>query len=72
MKIWHCSYDWHGGWGAYQTYEIVCVAETKERAIELAMKSAGEFGSNKNDWSAEEMFNNINEESAYYVSSRCS
>lgn len=70
MKIWHCSYDWQGSWGAYQRYEYVCVAETKELAIELAMKDAGEFGKGIENWSAEEI--NITEENAHYISSRSS
>lgn len=70
MKIWHCSYRWSGGWGAYQEYEYVCVAETKERAIELAMKDTVEFGKNIELWSATEV--DASKENACYISSQCS
>ena len=32
FKVWHASYSWHGGWGAYQEYEVIVVAESASRA----------------------------------------
>ncbi len=33
LKAWHASYSWRGGWGAFQEYEAVVIAETQSAAL---------------------------------------
>lgn len=54
MKLWHCSYQWYGAFGAFQYYDCIAIADTAEKAIELAMSKC-EFGKTKEDWSATEI-----------------
>ena len=46
LRAYHCKYDWHGGWGAYQTYDLIVVAESREKALEACM-SYGSFNSTR-------------------------
>ena len=36
-KVWHCRYDWSGGWGAYQEYQCVVIAEIESKALGMAL-----------------------------------
>jgi hypothetical protein len=54
LKVWKVSYYWTGSWGAYQTYEYVCVAETAKQAIQMAMEDCGDKPDPQN-WYAEEI-----------------
>lgn len=54
MKLWHCQYRWYGGFGAYQFYDCISIADTSDKAIELAMGLC-KFGEPKENWTAEEI-----------------
>lgn len=38
MKVWRAEYYWGGGYGAYQSYYAVVVAETKSVALGLVLE----------------------------------
>ena len=66
-KVWHCTHDWRGGWGAYEENECVVIAETKSKAIGMALMAYPE--TNPQDWSATEI---PLEEGVHHISSRSS
>ena len=68
MKVWHCSYNWRGGWGAYQEYECIVIAEIKDKALGMALMQYPD--TIPADWSAEEI--PTDKELVYQVSERCS
>jgi hypothetical protein len=70
MKIFHVSYQWCGGWGAYQEYEFIVVAETADKAIGMAVQFNPNTETSKEWWSATEIPTNT--ELVYRVSSASS
>ena len=67
MKIWHCSYDWYGSYGAYEQYECIVIAEIESKAIGMALMQYPD--TNPSDWSAREI---PFEEGVHQISGRCS
>ena len=67
LKVWKVSYYWNGGWGAYQTYEYVCVAENETQAIELAISDSGE--KDRTNWYATEI--NVDKAEAHQINQQC-
>ena len=53
MKVYIASYYWSGRYGAYQEYNYVIIAETKEVALGLALESNKE--SQWENWVIEEI-----------------
>ena len=70
MNIFHVSYRWSGGWGAYQEYEFIVVAETADKAIGMALQNNPRTEASKDCWSATEIPTNT--ELVYQVSSASS
>ena len=68
MRVWHCSYDWYGSYGAYQRYEYICIADTKDEAIQMAMNDSREGGKDRSNWGAVEI--DITTKAAHYISQR--
>lgn len=52
-KVWHCSYRWSGGYGAYEELEVIVVAEIKSKAIGMAVMEHSR--TLPKCWSAEEI-----------------
>ena len=67
MKIWHCSYDWYGSYGAYQYYECIVIAEIKDKALGMVLMEYPD--TNPQDWSAVEI---PFEEGVTHISNRSS
>jgi hypothetical protein len=53
MKAWHCRYRWHGGYGAYQDYDCIVIAEIKSKALGMALMEYPD--TSPEDWEAEEI-----------------
>ena len=70
MKVFHVSYHWSGGWGAYQEYEFIVVAETADKAIGMVVQSNPNTVASKDCWYATEIPTNA--ELVYGVSSASS
>lgn len=68
MKVWHCSYDWNGGWGAYQQYECIVIAEIKDKALGMALMHYADTIPSR--WEAVEI--PTNKELVHHISSRSS
>ena len=66
-KAYYCNYDYRGGWGAYQTYNLIVVAESAEKALEVCI-GWGSFGETKekNLWTIVEI--QLNKPHTIYVS----
>lgn len=67
LKTWICKYDWYSR-GAIQQYGYVCIAETKEDALKLAIEDSGELYY-KECWEVTEI--STDSSKAYYVHSYC-
>lgn len=67
-KAWHCTYDWRGGWGAYEEIECVVIAEIKDKALGMALMEYPE--TNAQDWSATEI--PLDKMGVHHISSRSS
>lgn len=52
-KIWHCSYNWHGSYGAFRECECVVIAEIESKAIGMALMEYSD--THAGGWSAEEI-----------------
>ncbi len=68
MKVFKCSYDWHGGWGAYQEYEYIVVTSCASAALGLCLESEPETVASL--WEIKEV--DTSKEKAHYISSRSS
>lgn len=66
MKVWYCGYYWSNTHGSFHTYDYVCVAETSERALELAKADAPNTYSVGN-WFVEEI--KTDKESLHFINS---
>ncbi len=66
MKVWHCSYNWYGAYGAYEEHECIVIAEIKDKALGMALMNYPD--TNAKDWSANEI--PTDSELVYHVSSR--
>lgn len=70
MKIWHCSYYWSGGYGAYQQYEYIVIADTNEEASQMVMKACEEendYKTQRKDWIVTEI---PMEKGTHYISEK--
>jgi hypothetical protein len=67
-KVWHCQYYWSGGWGAYQEYDVIAIAETKSRAHTWVVMQYPD--TEPKDWSITEI--PTDKDGTHYISSRCS
>lgn len=75
MKTWHCEYQWYGSYGAYQTADCICFANSKEEAIQFAenyYNSMYDDGHkcNAQDWTATELTSESGQ--VHHISSRSS
>ena len=67
-KVWSCHYDYRGGWGAFQEYRCIVVAEIESKALGMALM---EFPDTcPEDWSAYEI--DITKENVHFISSASS
>jgi hypothetical protein len=67
-KCFSVSYGWSGGYGAFQDYCWIVIAETKEKAIGMACQANPETSAAPDCWSAQEI--PLSEQGVYYVSER--
>lgn len=68
MNTYHCSYSWTGGWGAFQEYDAIVIAETESVALGLLLEAYSDTSAC--DWSIEKVDTNHN--TVVHVNSRCS
>lgn len=62
-KCWSCSYICHGDIGLYEDYECIVIAETKSKALALALKEYPDTVSTC--WLAKEI--PLNKEGVYHI-----
>ncbi len=67
MKVFIAKYSWYGKYGAFQDYNYVIVAETKNVALGLALETHKETDAQY--WEFEEI--DPNKQSINWVSERC-
>lgn len=67
MKAWHCSYYQSFGYGAYQEYDCIVVAEIQSKALGMALMNYPDTIAEH--WSATEI--PIDKEGVHEISSRC-
>lgn len=65
MKIFKCSYEWRGGYGAYQQYEYVVVTSCGSAALGLCLEAQPD--TKAADWEIKEI--NVSQEEAHFISS---
>lgn len=68
LRVWQCSYSWSGGWGAFQDYEVVVVAEIESKAIGMAVQEFKE--TDPKLWKAFEI--PTDKEGVHFISERSS
>jgi len=68
LKVFHCSYYWHGNRGAFEEIETIVVAECESVALGLALTEYP--SSSKEDWSVTEI--KTDKQQVTEISMRCS
>jgi hypothetical protein len=66
-KVWHCSHNWYGSHGAYESDDCVVIAEIKDKAIGMALMEYP--NTQPKDWSAYEI--SLEKEGVHHINSRC-
>ena len=67
MKIWKAFYHWSGGYGAYQCYYAVVVAETEQVALGLVLEEYSDTPAK--GWSLSEIDSSI--AAVHYITDKC-
>jgi hypothetical protein len=67
-KVWHCNYSWYGGYGAYQEYDCVVIAEIESKALGMALMKYEDTV--PDCWTATEI--PIDKELVRHINERCS
>jgi len=64
FKVWHAQYSWRGGYGTFQEYDIIVIAETKERAHSWVVMEYQK--TSPKDWEVTEI--PTNKDGTYFIS----